>query len=139
MTNNVPTYEVIPINQFLRNLTVNGTKTKEYTTYSSSDVASTEFTYVYSVSDVDQFINEENVYKIPIVFDAISGNSTGFRDTTGYIYANYKVEVTVSAFDENHSTDATPWTSSMLNSTPMPDYVIYTNARVFTDEYVNPN
>lgn len=139
MTNNVPTYEAVHINQFLRNLTVNGTKTQEYTTYSSSDVASTEFAYVYSVSNVDQFMNEENVYKIPIVFDAISGNSTGFRDTTGYIYANYKVEVTVSAFDENHSTDATPWTSSMLNSTPMPDYVIYTNARVFTDEYVNPN
>lgn len=139
MTNNVPTYEAVPINQFLRDLTVNGTKTQEYATYSSSDVASTEFAYVYSVSNVDQFLNEENVYKIPIVFDAISGNSTGFRDTTGYIYANYKVEVTVSAFDENHSTDATPWTSSMLNSTPAPDYVIYTNARVFTDEYVNSN
>lgn len=139
MTNNVPTYETVPINQFLRNLTVNGTKTQEYTTYSSSDVASSEFAYVYSVSNVDQFTNEENVFKIPIVFDAISGNSTGFRDTDGYIYANYKVEVTVSAFDENHSTDATPWTSSMLNSTPPPDYVIYTNARVFTDEYVNPN
>ena len=139
MTNNVPTYEAVHINQFLRNLTVNGTKTQEYTTYSSSDVASTEFAYVYSVSNVDQFMNEENVYKIPIVFDAISGNSTGFKDTDGYIYANYKVEVTVSAFDENHSIDATPWTSSMLNSTPTPDYVIYTNARVFTAEYVNPN
>lgn len=38
MTNNVLTYETVPINQFLRNLTVNGTKTQEYTTYSSSDV-----------------------------------------------------------------------------------------------------
>ena len=80
--------------------------------------------------DVAQFENEQYVYKIPITFNAITGNQTNFKDT--YYYANYKVELTVSLFDHDDSNDTGLWSDHMSNST-VSDWVIYTNARVYTD------
>ena len=123
-------YEPVAINKYLSSLTVNGTKQCLYTTYAANSQSS-EFFYVYSKANVDQFPQERNVFRIPIVFEAFTGNLTNFRDQSDYIYANYKMEVTVSAFDSDNSSNN--WTDFMIHSRPEPDFVIYTNARVFTE------
>ena len=123
-------YEPVAINKYLSSLTVNGMKQCLYTTYAANSQSS-EFFYVYSKENVDQFPKERNVFRIPIVFEAFTGNLTNFRDQSDYIYANYKMEVTVSAFDSDDSSNN--WTDFMIHSRPESDFVIYTNARVFTE------
>ena len=116
-------YSDVSIDSYLDSLSVIGGKTPVYTN-------STTHTYVFNIGDVEQFENEQYVYKIPITFNALTGKGTNFKDT--YLYSNYKVVLTVALFDHNGSSDATPWTNAMNNST-IPDWVIYTNARVYTD------
>lgn len=116
-------YSEVSIDSYLDTLSVIDGKTPVYTN-------PTTHTYIFNIDDVAQFENEQYVYKIPITFNAITGNQTNFKDT--YYYANYKVELTVSLFDHNGSTDTGPWSDHMSNST-VSDWVIYTNARVYTD------
>lgn len=116
-------YSEVPLDNYLKSLSVIGGKTPVYTNL-------TTHTYIFNIGDVAQFENEQYVYKIPITFNAITGNQTNFKDT--YYYANYKVELTVSLFDHNCSTDSVAWSDHMGNST-ISDWVIYTNARVYTD------
>lgn len=116
-------YSEVPLDNYLESLSVIGGKTPVYTNL-------TTHTYIFNIGDVAQFENEQYVYKIPITFNAITGNQTNFKDT--YYYANYKVELTVSLFDHNCSTDSVAWSDHMGNST-ISDWVIYTNARVYTD------
>lgn len=116
-------YSEVSIDSYLDTLSVIGGKAPVYTN-------STTHTYIFDIDDVAQFENEQYVYKIPITFNAITGNQTNFKDT--YYYANYKVELTVSLFDHDGSTDTGPWSDHMSNST-VSDWVIYTNARVYTD------
>lgn len=117
-------YSEVDIGSYLDQLSVLSGKTPVY-----SDTAT--HTYVFNISDVEQFENEQYVYKIPITFNVFTGNQTGFKDT--YLYSNYKVELTVALFDHNDSTDtAAPWSDRMGNST-VSDWVIYTNARIYTD------
>ena len=116
-------YSEVSIDSYLDSLSVISGKTPVYTN-------STTHTYVFNIDDVAQFENEQYVYKIPITFNALTGNQTDFKDT--YFYANYKVELTVSLFDHDESTDTVAWSDSMGNST-VSDWVIYTNARIYTD------
>ena len=85
--------------------------------------------YVFDIEDVEQFENESYTYKIPITFEALTGKKTNFRDT--YIYANYKVKLTVSLFEKNKSDDDIPWNNPLIE--PESDWVIYTNARMYTN------
>ena len=116
-------YSEVPLDNYLESLSMIGGKTPVYTNQ-------TTHTYIFNIGDVAQFENEQYVYKIPITFNAITGNQTNFKDA--YYYANYKVELTVSLFDHNCSTDSVAWSDHMGNST-ISDWVIYTNARVYTD------
>lgn len=125
------------IGNYLRNVVVNGEDTQD-----ASLSTATKYVYVFEAEDVDQFVNEDDVYKIPISFDVVTGNQTSFKNNASYIYANYKVVLTVSAFDHNGATDtqivenvetASPW-SRHLNNSERDDFLIYTNARVYTDQ-----
>lgn len=116
-------YSEVSIDSYLDSLSVISGKTPVYTN-------PTTHTFIFAIDDVVQFENEQYVYKVPITFNAITGNQTNFKDT--YYYANYKVELTVSLFDHDGSTDTVPWSDHMSNST-VSDWVIYTNARVYTD------
>lgn len=116
-------YSEVSIDSYLDSLNVISEKTPVYTDPFTH-------TYIFDISDVDQFDNEPNVYKIPITFNVLTGNKTKFKDT--YLYSNYKVELTISLFDHDGAFDAVPWTNPMKNSA-ISDFVIYTNARIYTD------
>lgn len=116
-------YSEVSIDSYLDSLSVISEKTPVYSNSSTH-------TYVFDIDDVEQFENEQYVYKIPITFNALTGNKTNFKDT--YLYANYKVELTVSLFDHDGSTDNIAWSDHMGYSN-VSDWVIYTNARVYTD------
>ena len=116
-------YSEVSIDSYLDTLSVISGKTPVYAN-------PTTHTYIFDIDDVEQFENEQYVYKIPITFNALTGSQTNFKDT--YLYANYKVELTVSLFDHDGSTDSVAWSDHMGNST-ISDWVIYTNARIYTD------
>ncbi len=119
-------YQNVAIATYLDNLSVNAGETVTY----SSTANANQYEYVFSKSDVAQFQNEPNVYKIPIVFDVITGNKTGFANTLKY--ANYQVKLTVSAFDTDDSSHS--WAdANAMNKSSDSDFVIYTNARIYTD------
>ena len=119
-------YQNVAISTYLNNLSVIAGKTPTY----SSTTNANQYEYVFSKSDVAQFQNEPNVYKIPIVFDVITGNKTGFASTLKY--ANYQIKLTVSAFDTDDSSNS--WAdANAMNKSSDSDFVIYTNARIYTD------
>lgn len=119
-------YQNVAISTYLNNLSVIAGKTPTY----SSTTNANQYEYVFSKSNVAQFQNEPNVYKIPIVFDVITGNKTGFANTLKY--ANYQVKLTVSAFDTDDSSNS--WAdANAMNKSSDSDFVIYTNARIYTD------
>jgi len=57
------------------------------------------------------------------------------------VWSALTVKLTVSAFDHNAAADtntdnnnaAIPWQNYITNSKPNADFVIYTNARIYTD------
>ncbi|MBO5576699.1 MAG: hypothetical protein J5956_10455 [Ruminococcus sp.] len=119
-------YQNVAISTYLNNLSVIAGKTPTFSSTSNPN----QYEYVFSKSDVAQFQNEPNVYKIPIVFDVITGNKTGFANTLKY--ANYQVKLTVSAFDTDDSSNS--WAdANAMNKSSDSDFVIYTNARIYTD------
>lgn len=128
--NDPESYVSVPINNYLTNLIVNGSVTTDSTS------EPTKLVYILPVgveNGVETFLNEDDVYRIPIEFNVKTGNNTAFKDTESYVYANYKIKLTVSAFDHNASTDESAWTSYIDKSRPDTDFVIYTNARIYTD------
>lgn len=118
-------YHEVSISDYLDNLKVNPEKTPVY--YETS-----AYTYVFAKDDVAEFENEDNVYKIPITFSAKTGNQTNFKNNSSYLYANYKIELIVSLFDHDGTEDENKWSNHMSNSA-VSDFVIYTNARIYTD------
>ena len=120
------TYSKVAISDFLSSLKVADGKTKVATINEGPN----EYTYVFNASDLE-FENEPNVYKIPIEFDVLTGNKTSFSNSSKY--ANYKVKLTVCMFDHDGSTDTTTAWSNYMNKSNDDSYVIYTNARIYTD------
>ena len=125
--NNPEKYNAVSIGNYLSNLEVNSS-----TTYTSSNNDKRR-EYVFSVENngVPKFLNETDVYRIPIEFNVKTGKNSvtnqisSFEDQDDYAYANYKIKLTVSAYDSEHN--------HIDKSTPDSDYVIYTNARINTE------
>ena len=132
--NNPESYITVPINNYLTGLTVCGL----YQTDQTSTTTKLVFILNVDQNQVQKFLNEEDVYKIPIEFNVKTGKNSDF-ETSQYVYANYKIKLTVSAFDHNAASDTDgsdepiPWQNYITNSKPNADFVIYTNARIYTD------
>ena len=132
--NNPESYITVPINNYLTGLKVCGLSQTDQTS------TTTKLVFILNVdqNQVQKFLNEEDVYKIPIEFNVKTGKNSDF-ETSRYVYANYKIKLTVSAFDHNAASDTDgsdepiPWQNYITNSKPNADFVIYTNARIYTD------
>ena len=100
----------------------------------------TAWTFIYSKADlISNGYFDGNICEIPIEFKVNTG--ADLFENNNLTYSNYGVWLSVDLIGHVDDEANTNWTSNSLRITgsdPEPDYVKYTNTRIYMDK-VNPN
>ncbi|MBP5264407.1 MAG: hypothetical protein J6Z33_08565, partial [Lachnospiraceae bacterium] len=100
----------------------------------------TAWTFIYSKADlISNGYFDGNICEIPIDFKVNTG--ADLFENNNLTYSNYGVWLSVDLIGHVDDEANTNWTSNSLRITgsdPEPDYVKYTNTRIYLDK-VNPN
>ena len=106
-------YNQVDIDEYLTGVTINGS------TPQPDDSGAKK---VYSLTVPKGDLNSEaNSFEIPTAYSVITGDEF---ETSNKLYANYKVTLEAQLLDES---------GNSIDNTLCSDYIIYTNAKIFTD------
>ena len=111
---NAKQYNQVDIDEYLTGVTING---------STPQPDASGGKKVYCITVLKEDLNSEaNSYEIPTAYSVITGDE--FESNLNKVYANYKVTLEAQLLDSG---------GNSIANTVCSDYIIYTNAKIFTE------